>query len=76
MRHSVHVTVSSCLMPDGKTVSPAINAQKLTGTKDELKAAINGLQLKKGFANIAQAFSMAEDMSSKEPESRLNSPSC
>ncbi len=49
-------------MPDGKTVSPAINAQKLTGKKNELEVAIKGLEFKKGFTNMAQAFSMAEDM--------------
>ncbi len=49
-------------MPDGKTVSPAIDAQKLTGKKNELEAAINGLEFKKGFTNMAQGFSMAEDM--------------
>ena len=49
-------------MPNGKTVSPAINAQKPASNKDDVQAAIEGLQFKKGFTNMAQAFSMAEDM--------------
>jgi len=50
------------IMPDGKTVSPAINAQKLTFDKDAVKSAVSGLPFKKGFTNMAQAFAMAEDM--------------
>ena len=53
------------IMPDGKTVSPAINAQKLASNKDDVQAALEGFQFKKGFANMAQAFSMAEDMFTK-----------
>lgn len=50
------------IMPDGKTVSPAINAQKLTFDFDAVLSAVEGLPFKKGFTNMAQAFSMAEDM--------------
>jgi len=50
------------IMPDGKTVSPAINAQKLTSSKADLETAVKGLPFKKGFTNMAQAFAMAEDM--------------
>jgi len=50
------------IMPDGKTVSPAINAQKLTFDMDAVKSTVAGLPFKKGFTNMAQAFAMAEDM--------------
>jgi len=50
------------IMPDGKTVSPAINAHKLSFDKDAVKASLDGLPFKKGFTNMAQAFAMAEDM--------------
>jgi len=53
------------IMPDGKTVSPAINAQKLTFDKDAVKTTVDGLPFKKGFTNMAQAFAMAEDMFTK-----------
>jgi len=50
------------IMPDGKTVSPARNMQKLTGKMEDVKKAVTDLPFKKGFTNMAQAFSMAEDM--------------
>lgn len=50
------------IMPDGKTVSPAINAHALSLDKDAVSAAVSALPFKKGFTNMAQAFSMAEDM--------------
>jgi len=53
------------IMPDGKTVSPAINAQKLTFDKDAIGDVVEGLPFKKGFTNMAQAFAMAEDMFTK-----------
>lgn len=53
------------IMPDGKTVSPAINAQKLTFDMDAVKSTVAGLPFKKGFTNMAQAFAMAEDMFTK-----------
>jgi len=53
------------IMPDGKTVSPAIAAQKLTFDLDAVKEVVAGLPFKKGFTNMAQAFGMAEDMFTK-----------
>jgi len=53
------------IMPDGKTVSPAINVQKLTFDMGAVKSAVEGLPFKKGFTNMAQAFAMAEDMFTK-----------
>jgi len=53
------------IMPDGKTVSPAISAQPLTFDKAAVEAAVKGLPFKKGFTNMAQAFAMAEDMYTK-----------
>jgi len=50
------------IMPDGNTVSPAINAQKLSFDMEAIKASVSGLPFKKGFTNMAQAFAMAEDM--------------
>jgi hypothetical protein len=50
------------IMPDGKTVSPAISAQPLTFDKDAVIATVKGLPFKKGFTNMAQAFAMGEDM--------------
>jgi len=58
------------IMPDGKTVSPAINAQKLTFDKDAVKGVVEGLPFKKGFTNMAQAFAMAEDMFTKGSRKR------
>merc|ERR1719223_2272387 len=53
------------IMPDGQTVSPAINAQKLTFDMEAVKGVVSGLPFKKGFTNMAQAFAMAEDMFTK-----------
>jgi len=53
------------IMPDGKSVSPAINAQPLTFEKDTVLTTVAGLPFKKGFTNMAQAFAMAEDMFTK-----------
>jgi len=50
------------IMPDGKTVSPAINAHKLSFDLESVKSVVEGLPFKKGFTNMAQAFAMAEDM--------------
>jgi len=57
------------IMPDGDTVSPAINAQKLSFDMDAIKASVSGLPFKKGFTNMAQAFAMAEDMFVKDSRS-------
>jgi hypothetical protein len=48
------------IMADGKTVSPAILAQPLTFDKAALDAKLDELPWKKGFTNMAQAFSTAE----------------
>jgi hypothetical protein len=48
------------IMSDGKTVSPAITAKPLSFTMDEVQSAVAGLPFKKGFTNMAQAFSAAE----------------
>jgi hypothetical protein len=48
---------------DGKEiVSPALNKCKLTGDIKVVEKAVDDLPYKKGFTNMAQAFSMAEDM--------------
>merc|ERR1719446_1676154 len=48
------------IMPDGKSVSPAIIRQPLTFEMDKVKTAVNELPFKKGFTNMAQAFAAAE----------------
>jgi len=50
------------IMPDGKTVSPAISAQPLSTDLPAILASVKDLPFKKGFTNMAQAFSMCEDM--------------
>jgi len=50
------------LMPDGKTVSPAINAHALSFDMAAVTAKVEGLPFKKGFTNLAQAFALAENM--------------
>jgi uncharacterized protein YegL len=49
------------IMPDGKTVSPAILSAPLTFDKAAVLTAVDGLPFKKGFTNMAQAFSAAEN---------------
>jgi len=48
------------IMPDGKTVSPAILSRPLTFDMEAIETALKGLPFKKGFTNMAQAFSTAE----------------
>jgi hypothetical protein len=48
------------IMPDGKSVSPAILAQPLSFDMAAIEKAVQGLPFKKGFTNMAQAFSAAE----------------
>merc|ERR1719199_1144985 len=48
------------IMPDGKTVSPAILSQPLTFDLAAVETVIGDLPFKKGFTNMAQAFSTAE----------------
>jgi len=62
MRIGVVLFGNGIIMADGKTVSPALNKQKLTSSMADVKTAVTGLPYKKGFTNMAQAFSMAEDM--------------
>jgi hypothetical protein len=50
------------IMPDGVTVSPAMNVQPLTADLGAVKGAVEGLAQKKGFTNMAQAFALAETM--------------
>lgn len=53
------------IMPDGKTVSPAILEQPLTFIKQDVIDKVDAMPFKKGFTNMAQAFAMAEDMFTK-----------
>jgi len=50
------------IMADGTTVSPAINAHKLSFDMESVQSAVEALPFKKGFTNMAQAFAMAEEM--------------
>jgi hypothetical protein len=49
------------IMPDGKTVSPAILSQPLTFDMNAVVTAVKDLPFKKGFTNMAQAFSTAQN---------------
>ena len=66
------------IMPDGKTVSPAINAHKLTSDKDALKAArqSRASSSRKVSQTWPKHSPWLRTCSSKEPESRLSRPSC
>jgi len=48
------------IMPDGKSVSPAILSSPLTFDKESVMTTVKDLPFKKGFTNMAQAFSAAE----------------
>jgi len=50
------------IMPDGVTVSPAMNLHVLTADLGAVKGAVEGMVQKKGFTNMAQAFALAETM--------------
>jgi hypothetical protein len=50
------------IMPDGKSISPAINVHPLTGRMRDVATALDAMQFKKGFTNMAQAFALAETM--------------
>jgi len=50
------------IMPDGVTVSPAMNVQTITADLGSVKTALEGMVQKKGFTNMAQAFALAETM--------------
>jgi len=49
------------ILDDG-TVSDALLIQKLTSDMAKVKSSIEGLEYKKGFTNMAQAFTLAEKM--------------
>jgi len=48
------------IMPDGVTVSPAMNVHVISADLDSVKTSIEGMVQKKGFTNMAQAFALAE----------------
>jgi len=48
------------IMPDGKSVSPAILSSPLTFDMEAVMTTVKGLPFKKGFTNMAQAFASAE----------------
>jgi hypothetical protein len=48
------------IMPDGKTVSPAILSTPLTFDMTHVMDTVKNLPFKKGFTNMAQAFATAE----------------
>jgi hypothetical protein len=49
------------IMPDGKTVSPAILSHPLTFDMAAIESTVENLPFKKGFTNMAQGFSAAEN---------------
>jgi len=50
------------IMPDGQSISPAINVQALTKDMELVKEVLGAVPFKKGFTNMAQAFSLADVM--------------
>jgi hypothetical protein len=50
------------IMPDGVTVSPAMNVHTISADLNSVKGAVEGMVQKKGFTNMAQAFALAETM--------------
>jgi uncharacterized protein YegL len=50
------------IMPDGVTVSPAMNVHTISADLGSVKSAVEGMVQKKGFTNMAQAFALAETM--------------
>jgi hypothetical protein len=62
--HAVKIAIvlfgNGVIMPDGKTVSPAILSQPLTFDMAAVQDTLKDLPFKKGFTNMAQAFSTAE----------------
>merc|ERR1719265_694061 len=51
---------NGAILPDGKTVTPAILSQQLTFKMDDVKAVVKDLPWQHGFTNMAQGFSQAE----------------
>jgi len=62
MRIGVMLFGNGVLLDDDKTVSAARNLQALTDSMTLVNTAVEGAEYKRGFTNMAQAFSMAEDM--------------
>lgn len=62
MRVGLVLFGNGVIMPDGKTVSPARLQHKLSGDLDSVRLAVDGLPYKKGFTNMAQALTMAENL--------------
>lgn len=50
------------IMPDGVTVSPAMNVHTISSDLASVKSSLEGMEQKKGFTNMAQAFALAETM--------------
>jgi hypothetical protein len=50
------------IMPDGVTVSPAMNVHTISSDLESVKTSLEGMEQKKGFTNMAQAFALAETM--------------
>merc|ERR1719163_2601729 len=48
------------IMPDGVTVSPAMNVHTISADLNSVKGSLEGAVQKKGFTNMAQAFALAE----------------
>jgi len=62
MRIGLVLFGNGVIMPDGNTVSPALQKHVISGDMKGLRAAVEAMPFKKGFTNMAQAFSMAETM--------------
>jgi len=62
MRVGIVLFGNGVILDDGKTVSPALNRQSITDDMKAVEKSVEELPFKKGFTNMAQAFSMAEDM--------------
>jgi len=50
------------IMEDGVTVSPAMNVHTISSDFASVRTAMDGMEQKKGFTNMAQAFALAETM--------------
>merc|ERR1719329_718768 len=50
------------IMPDGVTVSPAMNVHAISSNLASVKTSLEDMNQKKGFTNMAQAFALAETM--------------
>lgn len=74
---AVHIGVilfgNGMIMPDGQSISPAINVQPLTSDMELVKEAVEAVPFKKGFTNMAQAFSLADVMYTHKSRSAAQS---